>query len=174
MPPEGAYIQLSQRNAAMFWELGIACQVHHFSYCFSRGAVKDYVYLTLVFKQQVFLLSIMALAVSYHSASTYFCLFLSFLSPSILHSDHWHANIFGTSNGEEGASQWLHCWWNRNPSGCWQTHFSGFPFIPILSLASGAKALSDCAPRVWEHGNRWWQKSEARAVSSLGEVFSNY
>lgn len=34
MPPEGAYIQLSQRNAAMFWELGTACQAYHSFYCF--------------------------------------------------------------------------------------------------------------------------------------------
>lgn len=99
------------------------------------------------------------------------CLLISFLSPSILHSRHRHANAFGISDGEEGASQWICGWWNRNPSGCWQTHFSGFSFIPTLLLVLVAKPLCDCAPRVWEHGNQWWQKRKAQTVPSL-EVIS--
>lgn len=99
-----------------------------------------------------------------YSASTYFCLLLSFLSPSILHSHHRHANAFGTRDGAEGASQWMCGWWNGNPSGCWQTHFSGFSFIPTLSLVLEAKPPCDCAPRVWEHGNHWWQKREVQCL----------
>lgn len=59
---------------------------------------------------------------------------------------------------------WHKGWWNGNPSGCWHSHFSGFSFIPTFLLVLEAKPPCDCAPRVWEHGNHWWQKREVQCL----------